>query len=123
MKPGQTYSVVSYLPDYRAEVLNHDEPDLAQQADPATLDPGPLSKAARDLAAQAVAGAQTRYERVIALTRYLQTHYRYSLELGHVPPGQDPVDWFLFDARTGYEKSVTNLTWSYAAYLSAVRAR
>jgi glucoamylase len=28
-----------------------------------------------------------------------------------------------FDARTGYEKSVTNLTWSYAAYLSAVRAR
>jgi glucoamylase len=28
-----------------------------------------------------------------------------------------------FDAGTGYEKSVTNLTWSYAAYLSAVRAR
>lgn len=28
-----------------------------------------------------------------------------------------------FDAGTGYVKSVTNLTWSYAAYLSAVRAR
>jgi glucoamylase len=28
-----------------------------------------------------------------------------------------------FDASTGYEKSVTDLTWSYAAYLSAVRAR
>ncbi len=28
-----------------------------------------------------------------------------------------------FDADTGYVKSVTNLTWSYAAYLSAVRAR
>ncbi|MBN9110655.1 MAG: hypothetical protein J0I34_17980 [Pseudonocardia sp.] len=28
-----------------------------------------------------------------------------------------------FDAATGYEKSVRNLTWSYAAYLSAVRAR
>ncbi|MDR3515041.1 MAG: glycoside hydrolase family 15 protein [Azospirillaceae bacterium] len=28
-----------------------------------------------------------------------------------------------YDARTGYEKSVTNLTWSYAAFLSAVRAR
>ncbi|ODU00005.1 MAG: hypothetical protein ABS81_24675 [Pseudonocardia sp. SCN 72-86] len=28
-----------------------------------------------------------------------------------------------FDAVTGYEKSVRNLTWSYAAYLSAVRAR
>ena len=28
-----------------------------------------------------------------------------------------------FDAWTGYEKSVTNLTWSYAAYLSAARVR
>jgi len=28
-----------------------------------------------------------------------------------------------FDASSGYEKSVTNLTWSYAAYLSAARAR
>ncbi|NKE59999.1 glucoamylase [Lentzea sp. PSKA42] len=28
-----------------------------------------------------------------------------------------------FDGATGYERSVHNLTWSYAAYLSAVRAR
>jgi len=28
-----------------------------------------------------------------------------------------------FDAFTGYEKSVSNLSWSYAAFLSAVRAR
>jgi glucoamylase len=28
-----------------------------------------------------------------------------------------------FDAFTGYEKSVANLSWSYAAYLSAIRAR
>src|SRR5204862_7560665 len=24
------------------------------------------------------------------------------LQLGHVPPGEDPVDWFLFDAGIGY---------------------
>jgi len=28
-----------------------------------------------------------------------------------------------FDASTGYEKSVSNLSWSYALFLSAVRAR
>ena len=28
-----------------------------------------------------------------------------------------------FDTVTGYEKSVKNLTWSYAAFLFAVRAR
>ena len=27
-----------------------------------------------------------------------------------------------FDATTGYEKSVSNLSWSYASFLSAVRA-
>jgi glucoamylase len=28
-----------------------------------------------------------------------------------------------FDAATGYEKSVSNLSWSYASFLSAIRAR
>ena len=28
-----------------------------------------------------------------------------------------------FDATTGYEKSVSNLSWGYASFLSAVRAR
>ena len=28
-----------------------------------------------------------------------------------------------FDATSGYEKSVSDLTWSYAAFLSAVRAK
>jgi glucoamylase len=28
-----------------------------------------------------------------------------------------------FDANDGYEKSVSNLSWSYAAFVSAVRAR
>ena len=28
-----------------------------------------------------------------------------------------------FDGVSGYEKSVRNLTWSYAAFLSAVRAK
>ena len=28
-----------------------------------------------------------------------------------------------FDATTGYEKSVSNLSWSYASFLSAIRAR
>ena len=27
-----------------------------------------------------------------------------------------------FDATTGFEKSVSNLSWSYASFLSAVRA-
>jgi hypothetical protein len=38
----------------------------------------------------------------MAVTTYLQKNYRYTLELGHVPAGRDPVDWFLFDTKIGY---------------------
>ena len=101
LKAGQTYSVVSYLPDYRPATLRdatEDPPLLGTYYD----DSG-LSAAARRLALTATAGAgPRRYDQVLALTRYLQTHYRYSQQLGHVPPGKDPVDWFLFDAKIGY---------------------
>ncbi|HEX6547860.1 MAG TPA: transglutaminaseTgpA domain-containing protein [Candidatus Dormibacteraeota bacterium] len=98
---GQTYSVVSSLPDYTPASLERSEglDDLTAIDHDATA----LSSAARGLARQAVAGAgASRYEQVMALTSYLQSNYRYTLQLGHVPAGRDPVDWFLFDAREGY---------------------
>ena len=38
----------------------------------------------------------------MALTNYLQGQYKYTLDLPRVPTGRDPVDWFLFDVKTGY---------------------
>lgn len=101
LRPNQTYSVVSSLPDYTPA-------SLRAVLGPDNLEPGyrefaSLSARAAALAREAAGDpAGTRYDRVMALTRYLQANYQYSLELGHVPPGTDPVDWFLFDARVGY---------------------
>jgi transglutaminase-like putative cysteine protease len=99
IRAGQTYSIVSSLPDYSQASLS-----AATGLDMAgNRDPGALSGAARQLASQAVAGAgATRYEQVMALTRFLQHNYRYSLQIGRVPAGRDPVDWFLFDVKVGY---------------------
>jgi transglutaminase-like putative cysteine protease len=99
IRAGQTYSIVSSLPDYSPQSLMAAEGlDMSENRDP-----GGLSTAARQLARQAVAGAgPTRYEQVMALTGYLQKNYQYSLQLGHGPAGRDPVDWFLFDAKIGY---------------------
>jgi hypothetical protein len=47
-------------------------------------------------------GYSLPFDMVMALTNYLQQHYQYTQQLGHVPPGRDPVDWFLFDAKKGY---------------------
>ena len=101
---GVTYSVVSYIPDLSAARLRQDPMPEIGPGDPAwPMDSSKLSSAARALAARAVAGhTASEYDLVTALTSYLQHNYRYSLELGHVPPGRDPVDWFLFDAKIGY---------------------
>lgn len=104
LRPGQTYSVVSYLPDLSAQELRQDPFALAAPGEErAYLDEGNLSSQARSLAVQAVAGhSANQFDMVMALTTYLQTHYQYSQQLGHVPPGRDPVDWFLFDVKIGY---------------------
>ena len=103
LKPGQTYSVVSYLPNLTPAVLRADGtldrlPDHLRLY----LDTGAMSARAAELAAQVTAGAQSYYDRVIALTSYLQRTYAYNLNLPPVPAGRDPVDWFLFDVKTGY---------------------
>jgi protein-glutamine gamma-glutamyltransferase len=108
LRPGQTYSVVSYLPNLSPQVLRAADPfgqeDLESYPDHYDIyaDPGDLSSRAARLAVQ-IAGAQSvEYDQVMAITTYLQHNYRYTLDLPPVPAGRDPVDWFLFDVKTGY---------------------
>ncbi|HET9781218.1 MAG TPA: transglutaminaseTgpA domain-containing protein [Candidatus Dormibacteraeota bacterium] len=102
LTPGQTYSVVSYIPDLSAANLraNGDRPVFGYASGP-YLDVTGLSSRARQLAA-GIAPSGDQYDKVMAVTAYLQRNYRYTLDLPRVPAGQDPVDWFLFSARTGY---------------------
>ncbi len=104
LSAGLTYSVVSFIPDLSSARLSHDPMPEIGPGDPAwPMDISGLSIGARSLAARAVAGhTANEYDLVTTLTSYLQHNYRYSLNLGHVPPGRDPVDWFLFDAKIGY---------------------
>ncbi len=103
LRPGQTYSVVSYLPNLTPGVLGQDGtldrlPDHLRLY----LDAASLSPRAALLAQQVTERAANYYDRVMALTGYLQRTYAYSLDLPPVPAGRDPVDWFLFDVKTGY---------------------
>jgi protein-glutamine gamma-glutamyltransferase len=104
LKPGQTYSVVSYLPNLSAQELQKDSFDGgATGTSPAYLDASALSAQARSLAAQAVTGhKENQFDTVMALTSYLKSNFQYSQQLGHVPAGWDPVDWFLFNVKIGY---------------------
>ena len=107
-RAGTVYSVVSHLPDYTPASLESepasDVGDPDREVWRAYYDDSALSKRARALASSFVAGVpeQDRFQVVMALTRALQRGYGYSLQVGHVPAGRDPVDWFLFDAKMGY---------------------
>jgi transglutaminase-like putative cysteine protease len=104
LRPGQTYSVVSYLPNLSAKELQSVVVgSVADGVGPSYLDAAGLSQRARDLAQTAVSGHTTNeFDEVMALTNYLQANFQYSQQLGHVPAGRDPVDWFLFDVKIGY---------------------
>jgi transglutaminase-like putative cysteine protease len=105
LKAGLTYSIVSYIPNLSAQELQQDAWALGAkpEGNAAYLDTGSLSLGARRLAADIVRNDNlTQYDLVMAVNSYLQKNYRYSLELGHVPAGRDPVDWFLFDTKVGY---------------------
>jgi protein-glutamine gamma-glutamyltransferase len=103
LRAGQTYSVVSYLPNLTPNVLRDDAPlDRLPDHFLTYTDPGSLSDRAIGLAADLTRDQPTYFDKVMAITGYLQRSYRYTLNLPPVPSGRDPVDWFLFDVKTGY---------------------
>jgi protein-glutamine gamma-glutamyltransferase len=104
LRPGQTYSVVSYLPNLSAEELRQDPYVFnPPEDDPAYLDHSALSVRAQALAMRVTRDhSSNEFDLVMALTTYLQQNFQYTQQLGHVPAGRDPVDWFLFDVKKGY---------------------
>ena len=101
LRPGQTYSVVSYLPDFSPQALRSDIGHVGV-VNTEYLDPSSLSPEARRLAVQIRGNTTATFDVVMAVTTYLQRNFHYTLDLPHVPAGRDPVDWFLFDVKTGY---------------------
>ena len=67
-----------------------------------TVRPPHLPTRVHDLARQLTADAATRYDAVLSVERYLAEHATYRLDSPVPPPGQDAVDHFLFEARTGF---------------------
>ncbi len=105
LRPGQTYSAVSYLPNLSAQELRTDEaPRSAPDNNPVYVDSSTLSARAQGLAQRVVrdANASTDFDKVMAITTYLQHNYRYSLDIPRVPAGHEPLEWFLFDLKVGY---------------------
>jgi len=65
--------------------------------------PSEITPRTRELAAQITVGLETPYDKALAVTKYLRENIQYTpvLEEGP-PPNQEPIDWFLFESKTGF---------------------
>ncbi len=99
---GETFSWTSEIPIYSASQYHN----AVAASDPTyTQLPDGLPERIRDLALRVTSGHSSTYAKAKALEQFLSTNYAYAFADGSgddaPPPGQDPVDWFLFDLKEG----------------------
>jgi transglutaminase-like putative cysteine protease len=113
---GERYTVTSYISSADIQSLrkvplpadspslppNYDGPPPLNYYDPGILNtylqhPGNLDPHILQLAQSIVAGAHatTMYAKAMALEEYLQSHYKYNINV-NLPSGEEGVSWFLF---------------------------
>ena len=66
------------------------------------LDCTGVSERAAALAQEITADCESDYEKLCAITAYLQDNYGYTTDPDPVPKGEDFLDWLLFERKEGY---------------------
>lgn len=98
---GRRYQVLSLVPAAEESVLRGAGVEYPPDVAALYLALPDLPERVALLAAQVTQGAETPYDQALALETFLR-HYAYNLAVAAPPAGRDVVDYFLFDAQTGY---------------------
>jgi hypothetical protein len=99
---GDTYQVVSSITQADQESLRQAGTDYPAWVVPRYLQlPDSVPDRIRILAEQITEGLEASYDKAAAIERYLR-QIPYNEQIDEPGPGQDGVDYFLFDVREGY---------------------
>jgi transglutaminase-like putative cysteine protease len=102
LEPGEPYQVISSLTRSDEESLREAETTYPDWVAPRYLQlPDSLPERVRLLAEQITSGLDTSYDKAKAIETYLR-QIPYNLQIQGPAPGQDGVDYFLFDEQEGY---------------------
>lgn len=102
LEMGNTYQVVSSLSDATVEDLQAAGEDYpAWVSDLYLALPDDMSARVGELAKEVTADAETPYDKALAIESYLRG-FTYNDQIPAPPPGQNAVDYFLFDVQQGY---------------------
>ncbi|MFQ6027251.1 MAG: transglutaminase family protein, partial [Dehalococcoidia bacterium] len=105
VKAGETYTITSSVSlakpqDLRTAGLDYPTWALAKYTQ---LSPS-LPQRVRNLGNEITGGAETPYEKAIAIENYLKRSFPYNLTIEPPPYNSDGVDYFLFTNQTGYSE-------------------
>jgi hypothetical protein len=101
LAPGATYSTAGLVTDATADELRASDTIVLDAGDRYTQLPDDLPGRVRDLAEEVTASQKTSYDKVKAVETYLR-QIPIAYRLLEVPPGQDAVDYFLFESKEGF---------------------
>lgn len=101
--PGEEYIVHAILMDPTEKQLRAAGTDYPSWVTERYLQlPEDLPPAIPELAQEITAGAETPYDKALAITSYLRAEITYSLSVPPAPAGRDTLAWFLFDHKAGF---------------------
>ncbi|HVC32885.1 MAG TPA: transglutaminaseTgpA domain-containing protein [Chloroflexota bacterium] len=101
LQPGSHYAVASDVSDASAAELRAASVAYPAEIHQRYLSLPPIPERVHQLAVQLTAPEQDPYDKAVAIESYLRT-MPYTLDLPPPPSDRDAVDYFLFDAKTGY---------------------
>lgn len=103
LEKGQRYTILTRYIAPTSDDLRKAEGELPRWVLDRYLQlPSNFSPRLRALAAEIAGDAPTRYDKAEAITRYLREHITYAERIPPPPPGQDVMEWFLFEHRQGF---------------------
>ena len=102
LREEDTYQVSSRVTVPTAEELRTSSTDYQDWILPYLQNPEDLSPEIAALAAEITEGLETNFDKAQAITRYLRNTIEYTRTLPEIPDDVDPLEWFLFDAQTGF---------------------
>ncbi len=102
--PGEVYQVTASIGVPTVAELREAGVDYPQWVMERYLQvPDNISPRTRQLAADLTAGLETPYDKAVAITQYLRENITYVETIeGEPRPGQETIDWFLFDLKQGF---------------------
>ncbi|HEX2979409.1 MAG TPA: transglutaminase-like domain-containing protein [Anaerolineaceae bacterium] len=103
LKSGKQYMVRSWVSVPTAVELRDSAQEYPDWVRERYLQlPAGFSPRIQDLAKEIIQQSDNPYDKALAITMWLRRNIEYQRVISPAPEGQDPLEWFLFNSKTGF---------------------